>query len=89
MLPFACVARMTARMMRLWQPQRHRLPASALANLGFGRLRIALEQVGRRNDHAAGATAALHGLLVDEGLLAMDARDVSRVPSPSSVGESR
>src|SRR5215470_13130298 len=39
------------------------------ANLGFGRLRIALEQVGRRNDHAAGAIAALRGLLVDEGLL--------------------
>src|SRR5215831_20145163 len=39
------------------------------ANLGFGRLRIALEQVGRRNDHAAGAIAAMRGLLVDEGLL--------------------
>lgn len=39
------------------------------ANLGFGRLRIALEQVGRRNDHAAGAIAALRGLLDDEGLL--------------------
>ena len=39
------------------------------ANLGFGRLRIALEQVGRGNDHAAGAVAALCGLLPDEGLL--------------------
>jgi hypothetical protein len=27
------------------------------ANLGFGRLRIALEQVGRRDDHAAGANS--------------------------------
>jgi hypothetical protein len=33
---FAWVTRMTARMMRLWVPQR-------AANLGFGRLRIALE----------------------------------------------
>src|SRR5215213_10073878 len=39
------------------------------ANLGFGRPRIAIEQVGRHNDHAAGAVAALRGLLVDEGLL--------------------
>ena len=53
------------------------------ANLGFGRPRIAVEQVGRRNDHAAGAVAALHGLLVDEGLLQW--MSWSRVPSPSSV----
>ena len=39
------------------------------ANLGFGRPRIAIEQVGRHNDHAVGAVAALGGLLLDERLL--------------------
>jgi len=34
------------------------------ANLGFGRLRIALEQVGRRNDHAVGAVAALMAIVI-------------------------
>src|SRR5215510_4127612 len=45
------------------------MAGQALAHLRLGRLRIALEQVGRRNDHAVGAVAALRGLLVDEGLL--------------------
>ena len=55
---------MTARMMRLWLPQQHGRRARCEP-----RLRSAVVRLQRRNDHAAGAIAALRGLLVDEGLL--------------------
>ena len=40
-----------------------------LAHVGFGRLRLAVEQLLGRHDHAVDAVAALRRLLVDEGLL--------------------
>src|SRR5438445_8352165 len=38
-------------------------------DLLFRRLRVALQQGGGLHDHAVDAVAALHGLLLDEGLL--------------------
>ena len=40
-----------------------------LAHLGCRRVRVVIEQILRRHDHAVDAIAALGGLLVDEGLL--------------------
>src|SRR6185436_1660042 len=41
----------------------------ALADLGFGRLRIVVEQVGGRHDHAGRAIAALQTVLFPEAFL--------------------
>src|SRR5439155_1328341 len=40
-----------------------------LLDVGFARLLVAGKEGGRFHDHAVDAVAALHGLLVDEGLL--------------------
>ena len=50
-------------------PQRHRLPAKASLIWAVVRLGILIEQGFGGHDHAVDAVAALHGLLVDEGLL--------------------
>ena len=82
--PPSLAARSTARTMRLWAPQRHRLRSSAArtsASLGSGLRR----QQGRGRDQDAGdAIAALHGLLGDEGASAGGA-GCSGVPRPSMV----
>ena len=62
-------ARMTARTMRAWVPQLHRLPASACLDLALARLLVRGQERRRLHDHAVDAVAALRGLLVDECLL--------------------
>ncbi len=69
-LPHAlAAARLTARTMRAWVPQRQRLLASAClicASLGF---LLVGEERRRFHDHAVDAVAALGGLFLDEGAL--------------------
>src|SRR5690606_37388963 len=60
-----------------------------VANLLFGRIRVALEQVGRGHDHAGRAVAALQAVLLPEAFLdrvqlavlghALDRRDLSTI----------
>ena len=57
-------------------------------DLGFGRLRVALEQRLRAHHHAGDAVAALRRLLLDEGALHRT-RACSIVPRPSTVVISR
>ena len=79
-LPIAAAARRTARRMRAWVPQRHRLGAMwsrISASVGG---RVGVQQRLGAHHHAGDAVAALRRLLVDEGTL-HQARRVGRAQS--------
>ena len=60
-------ARRTALMIRQCEPQRHRCGSSAARISVVARIRVALEERDRADDHARDAVAALGGLLLEEG----------------------
>jgi len=65
--PIISAARLTARRILTWVPQRHLRAGERLLDLGFGRLLLVVQERGRRHDPAVDAVAALRHLLFDVG----------------------